>query len=109
MGEGEFGPVLMGWAKNILPKQEKTQVAVKVLLAREEEGFQPELALVDFANQMKLEYTNVATILGMCTDSEPYYIIYEYLDQVRGVCVWDWGGGEYVCVLVCEVLFVFLV
>lgn len=98
MGDGEFGPVLSGWAMNILPTQERTQVAIKVLLPQGgedgEEGFQPELALVDFANQMKLEYDNVATILGMCTDAEPYYIIYEYLDRVRTkyrlcVCVFE--------------------
>ena len=47
-----------------------------------EEALRPDLALVDFANQMKLEYANIATILGMCTDTDPYYIIYEYLDQV---------------------------
>ncbi len=44
---------------------------------------------MDFANQMKLSYTNIASILGICSDGEPYYVIYEYLDQVSGcVCVW---------------------
>ena len=85
MGEGEFGPVLMGVATNIVPREEQTLVAVKALLPRGEDGeddLNPELALADFANQMKLEFTNIAAILGMCTDTEPYYIIYEYLDQV---------------------------
>lgn len=61
------------------------QVVVKVLV-RSGDGddqFQPDLALVDFANQMKIEYEHIACILGMCTETEPYYVIYEYLDQVR--------------------------
>ncbi len=30
MGDGEFGPVLLATARNILPHEEKTLVAVKV-------------------------------------------------------------------------------
>ena len=88
MGEGEFGPVIMGVATNIIPGEERTLVAVKELVQRGEEGedeLNPELALVDFANQMKLEFGNIAMILGMCTDHEPYYVIYEYLDEVSHV------------------------
>lgn len=61
-----------------------TALFPQVLLPRGEgeEALRPDLALVDFANQMKLEYANIATIIGMCTDTDPYYIIYEYLDQV---------------------------
>ena len=85
MGEGEFGPVLMGVASGLVAGQDKTLVAVKVLghNEEEEEMIDPGLALVEFANQMKLEFPNIACILGMCTEMEPYYIIYEYLDQVR--------------------------
>ena len=89
MGEGEFGPVIMGVATNIIPGEERTLVAVKALVPRGEEGeeeLNPELALVDFANQMKLEFSNIAIILGMCTDMEPYYVIYEYLNEVG---LWD--------------------
>ena len=88
MGEGEFGPVIMGVATNIVPHEERTLVAVKELVPRGEEGeedLNPEVALVDFANQMKLEFANIAMILGMCTDVEPYYVIYEYLDEVSHV------------------------
>ena len=48
-----------------------------------EDHFRPDLALVDFANQMKLDYEHISCILGLCTDTEPYYVMYEYLDQVR--------------------------
>ena len=60
------------------------QVAVKVLVRNGDgdDQLHPETVLVDFANQMRLEYENVSCILGLCSDMEPYYIIYEYLDQV---------------------------
>ena len=90
MGEGEFGPVVMGVATGIVSHEERTLVAVKAIVPRgggageegEEEELNPEMALVDFANQMKLEFANIAMILGMCTDEEPYYVIYEYLNEV---------------------------
>lgn len=61
------------------------QVVVKVLVRSGdgEDHFQPDLALVDFAHQMRIDYEHIACILGLCTDMEPYYVIYEYLDQVR--------------------------
>ena len=44
--------------------------------------------LENFRAQMKLQYTNSASILAMCTDVRPYYIVYEYLDCVSlSVCV----------------------
>ena len=62
-----------------------------MLVTREDDDeTRPDLVLMDFANQMKLTYTHIASILGICSDREPYYVIYEYLDQVC-VCV-------YVCV-----------
>ena len=84
MGQGEFGPVLKAVAKNIVPGQSETEVAVKLLVSEtvEDTGFQADLTVVDYANQMKLEYKNVASILAICSDKEPYYVIYEYLDKV---------------------------
>ena len=85
MGEGEFGPVVRAIARNIVPGEESTPVAVKVLMPHEgEESFQPDLILSDFVNQMKLSSPYIATILGLCTDQEPYHVIYQYLDKVRG-------------------------
>lgn len=55
------------------------------VLVRNGDGDDPDLALVDFANQMKIEYEHIACILGLCTDTEPYYVLYEYLDQVSCV------------------------
>lgn len=85
MGEGDFGPVVMGVAKGLVAGAEETLVAVKVLGHSEDEDemIDPGIALMEFANQMKLQFPNIACILGMCTDMEPFYIIYEFLDQVR--------------------------
>ena len=72
-------------ASGIVPHENHSNVVVKVLLPRgeeEEEGISLDVALMDFANQMKLEYTNIVSILGICSDSEPFYVIYEYPDQV---------------------------
>lgn len=89
MGEGEFGPVLLATARGLVLGEEESLVAVKVLMTRGggegEEPLCPEHALPGFAEQMKLEFTNIAAILGMCTDMEPYYIIYEYLDKVSSL------------------------
>lgn len=84
MGEGEFGPVVLGWAYNISPL-ERSEVAVKVLLSHSAgvPRFQPKAVLLDFASQMQLQNSNICGILGLCTDAEPYYVIYEYLDKVR--------------------------
>ncbi len=92
MGQGEFGPVMKATARNLVVGQAKTEVAVKLLVTEvesgdgEDTGFRADLAVVDYANQMKLEYRSIASILGICSDKEPYYVIYEYLDKVC-VCV----------------------
>ena len=81
MGEGEFGPVFRGVARHIRRDEEQSIVAVKVLMPREgEDHLWP--SLIDFANQMKLSSPFIASILGICADTEPYYVIYDYLDRV---------------------------
>ena len=87
MGQGEFGPVMKAVARNLVVGQAETEVAVKLLVTEEGEGgedsgFRADLAVVDYANQMKLEYRSIASILGLCSEKEPYYVIFEYLDTV---------------------------
>lgn len=84
MGQGEFGPVMKAVARNLIQGQPETQVAVKLLVTDtvDDTGFRADLAVEDYATQMKLEYKNIASILGICSDKEPYYVIYEYLDGV---------------------------
>lgn len=81
MGEGEFGPVFKGVARNILQDEQQSLVAVKVLISRDGEDLWP--SLMEFANQMKLSSPHIASIIGICPDADPYYVIYDYLDQVR--------------------------
>lgn len=87
LGDGEFGPVYQGVAKELIPGEPETLIAVKMLLHLRDDGddettssYPPELD--NFRAQMKLQYTNIASILAMFTDSRPYYIVYEYLDCV---------------------------
>ena len=64
--------------------------------------------LDNFRAQMKLQYTNIASILAMCTDIRPYYIVYEYLDCVSlSMCVCLSVCVVYVsvCVSVCVYLY----
>ncbi len=86
MGQGEFGPVMKAVARYLVPGQFETEVAVKILVSESvvdpENGFRADLAIMDYANQMKLENKHVSSILGLCSDKEPFYVIYEYLDQV---------------------------
>ena len=89
LGDGEFGPVYQGIAKEMLPGEPDTLVAIKMLLHPrdgDEESSSTVQDLDNFRAQMKLQYTNIASILAMCTDVRPYYIIYEYLDCVS-VCI----------------------
>ena len=99
LGQGEFGPVMRGVAK-ALGQHAEVEVAVKLLVSEamgegeEEEGggFRADLAVTDYSNQMKLRHRNVVPILGICSDIEPYYIIYEYLDKVSLVWGWNYMG-----------------
>ena len=89
LGDGEFGPVYQGIAKEMFPGESDTLVAIKMLLHPrdgDEESCSTAQDLDNFRAQMKLQYTNIASILAMCTDVRPYYIVYEYLDCVS-LCV----------------------
>ena len=93
----------MGTAKELVQGEPKTLVAIKMLIhARDTDDDDISNTgqdLDNFRAQMKLQYTNIASILAMCTDVKPHYIVYEYLDCVSVyvcVCV-----CVYVCVCVC--------
>ena len=76
---------------------------------RDEDEESADYDLMNFYSQMRLRFDNIASIVGMCTDVEPYYIIYEYLERVSAHAVyvrtyhrvdpggrgwgWDWGQG----------------
>ena len=85
LGDGEFGPVYQGFAKELVAGESDTLVAIKMLLHPRDSDDDSSSGVQDIDNfraQMKLQYTNIASILAMCTDIRPYYIVYEYLDCV---------------------------
>ncbi|XP_066534980.1 inactive tyrosine-protein kinase 7 [Hoplias malabaricus] len=78
LGKGEFGEVLLAKALGIEEGEEETVVLVKSLLSRDE------LLQADFKRQAemfsKLSHSNIVRLLGLCQDSEPHFIILEYVD-----------------------------
>ena len=87
-----------GLAKELVPGEADSVVAIKMLLHPRDADEESMQDLENFRAQMKLQYTNIASILAMCTDVRPYYIVYEYLD-----CV-----SLSVCVYVCVCLYVYV-
>ena len=79
LGEGNYGKVIKGKARNILPGRHSTLVATKVL----KEGSNSD-AKKDFIHEAKVvnqfNHPNILKLLGVCFDSEPFYIIFEYMN-----------------------------
>ncbi|XP_060782200.1 inactive tyrosine-protein kinase 7 isoform X2 [Neoarius graeffei] len=78
LGKGEFGEVFLAKARGIEAGEEQTVVLVKSLLSRDE------LSQAEFRRQVdmfsKLNHTNIVRLLGLCKDTEPHYMILEYID-----------------------------
>ena len=79
LGEGNFGMVVKGEAKNIIPGQFSTLVAVKVL----KEGSDSK-ARNDFVHEAVLvnqfDHPNILKLLGVCFEEEPFCIAFEYME-----------------------------
>ena len=75
-------------------------VAVKVWMhSRDEDQEGVDYDLMNFYSQMRLRFDNIASIVGMCTDVEPYYIIYEYLERVSTQYILEQIQGCLGCLL----------
>ena len=80
IGQGNFGVVFMGRMchSTSSDSDEETIVAVKTLKDECQE------ALDDFAREarimMQLDHPNIIKMYGVSTDSNPYYLIFEYMD-----------------------------
>ncbi|KAM9476533.1 inactive tyrosine-protein kinase 7 isoform 1-T1 [Clarias gariepinus] len=78
LGKGEFGEVFLAKAQRIEEGEEQTVVLVKSLQSRDE------LSQAEFRRQVdmfsKLNHTNVVRLLGLCKDTEPHYMVLEYID-----------------------------
>ena len=79
LGEGYFGMVMKGEAKNVVPGQYSTLVAIKVL----KEG-STSSARSDFVREAvvvnQFDHPNILKLLGVCFDQEPYCIAFEYME-----------------------------
>ena len=79
LGQGNYGKVIKGKAKDIIPGQSSTLVATKVL----KEGSNSH-SRNDFIQEAKLvnrfDHPNILKLLGVCFDREPFYIIFEYMN-----------------------------
>lgn len=84
----------MAKAQRIEEGEEQTVVLVKSLQSRDE------LSQAEFRRQVdmfsKLNHTNVVRLLGLCKDTEPHYMVLEYIDLVntctlknKSVCIMD--------------------
>lgn len=80
IGKGEFGEVVLAKAHGIQDSETETIVMVKTLHTRDEGAhfnFRRELDMYH-----KLNHENIARLLGVCKDAEPFFMIMEYSDWV---------------------------
>ncbi|XP_033000825.1 inactive tyrosine-protein kinase 7 [Lacerta agilis] len=78
LGKGEFGEVFLAKAKGIEDNETEVLVLVKSLQTRDEQ------LQLDFRREFemfgKLNHSNVVRLLGLCRETEPHYMVLEYVD-----------------------------
>uniref|UniRef100_A0A672LGZ6 Protein tyrosine kinase 7 (inactive) n=1 Tax=Sinocyclocheilus grahami TaxID=75366 RepID=A0A672LGZ6_SINGR len=80
LGRGVFGEVFLAKARAIEETEPETLVLVKSLESREEthrSEFRRELEMFS-----KLNHAHVVRLLGICRETQPHYMILEYVDLV---------------------------
>ncbi|XP_070537011.1 fibroblast growth factor receptor 2-like isoform X2 [Ptychodera flava] len=78
LGEGAFGRVVKGEACKIVPGEETTTVAVKMLKDHSSEADRKALiAEMDYIKTFD-KHCNVVSLLGCCSAEEPLLLIFEY-------------------------------
>ena len=79
LGQGNFGMVLKGQAKEIIPGQSSTIVAIKVLKEGSNTNAKNDfLHEASFTNQF--DHPNILKLLGVCLEEEPFCMIFEYME-----------------------------
>ena len=79
LGQGNFGTVLKGAAKDIVPGQSSTIVAIKVLKEGSSSTARNDfLREAAFTNQF--DHPNILKLLGVCVEEEPLCMIFEYME-----------------------------
>ncbi|XP_065905859.1 muscle, skeletal receptor tyrosine-protein kinase-like isoform X2 [Dysidea avara] len=82
LGEGAFGRVYQGMATNIIEGEDSTIVAVKQL--KTDNAVDDNAVMMEFFKEVtfmsKLDHPRIVGLLGVCTITEPYCMIFEYMD-----------------------------
>ena len=79
LGQGNFGMVMKGEAKGIIPGEPSTLVAIKVL--KEKSGKDAKDDFIKEALHMnQFKHPNILKLLGVCFNKEPFCLIFEYMD-----------------------------
>ena len=79
LGQGNFGVVIKAEAKSIIPEEESSTVAIKVLKEgandQTKKDFFHEAALMHEFN-----HPNILKLLGVCIEQEPFCMLFEYME-----------------------------
>ncbi|XP_042913351.2 inactive tyrosine-protein kinase 7-like, partial [Parasteatoda tepidariorum] len=78
LGHGEYGEVFLAKAKGIVDPDQEVVVMVKALQTRDENSHFEYRREMDMLN--KLRHENIAKLLGICRETEPFLFITEYSD-----------------------------
>ncbi|KAI8777154.1 neurotrophin receptor LTRK 1 [Biomphalaria glabrata] len=80
IGEGAFGRVFLGTCAHLIKKNEFTIVAVKTLKGNSSESLKR-----DFEREAEmlssLEHENIVTFYGVCTESDQWMMIFEFMEN----------------------------
>ncbi|XP_027036613.1 inactive tyrosine-protein kinase 7-like [Pocillopora damicornis] len=79
LGNGAYGRAFLARASGIRDGEKETMVVVKALVSNDDQVRE------DFNKEMEalcgLQHDNVVTLLGVCKDEEPFYMIFESLEK----------------------------
>ena len=92
LGNGSYGRAFLARASGIRDGEKETMVVVKALKSMDDiirEEFNKEMEMLT-----TLQQSNVVTLLGVCKEDEPFYMIFESTEKVRRT-------RAYLCVCVC--------
>ncbi|PFX20561.1 Inactive tyrosine-protein kinase 7 [Stylophora pistillata] len=79
LGNGAYGRAFLARASGIRDGEKETMVVVKALVSNDDQVRE------DFSKEMEalcsLQHSNVVTLLGVCKEEEPFYMIFESLEK----------------------------
>ena len=80
LGEGAFGVVCLGVCEHLPGAEGPTMVAIKTLkdasMGDARKDFEREAELLT-----NLQHENIVTFYGVCIDQEPFFMIFEYMEN----------------------------